>query len=312
MTNRTLAIDKTISLDINGSQQRLRLCAARAGLPPLLIVQHGPGFPLLHEAAKFRRRLQLEEDYLVAYWDQRGCGNAPARDAEGVSLSQQVDDLQAVLNWMAAETHQRVLLFGISIGATISLLAAAHAAERVQAVVAISPDLQTRAGDAAVDAFLREKARAAGSRRLRRTLIELGPPPYVVPRTFQRRAILLTDFGTIESGRTFVASLAEMFVALIRTYGVVGTVKALRNMNIIQRRLLPEVASLDLLVPPLSLTVPVHYLFGARDALTAAFRDRDLTAVMGGSGTTVLHVPDAGHLVHFDRPDAVRSVTEHA
>src|SRR5262249_58966098 len=132
-TTPTLALDNTVSLDINGSRQRVRLRAARAGLPPLLIVQVGPGFPVLHEVAKFQRRLHLEQDYLVAYWEQRGCGNASADDAERSSLAQQVDDLQAVLEWLAGETRQRGLLFGISIGATISLLAAARARGRLKA-----------------------------------------------------------------------------------------------------------------------------------------------------------------------------------
>src|SRR5262249_32418262 len=64
----------------------------------LLIVQHGPGFPLLHEVKKFRRRLDLERDYLVVYWEQRGCGDAPADEARRVALAQQVDDLQAGLS----------------------------------------------------------------------------------------------------------------------------------------------------------------------------------------------------------------------
>ena len=117
MTTRApLAIDKTITLDINGSRQRIRLCAARTGLPPLLIVQGGPGLPLLHEVAKFQRLLNLENDFLVGYWEQRGCGNASQNDAQSVSLPQQVDDLRTVLRWLHAETQQRVLIFGISLG----------------------------------------------------------------------------------------------------------------------------------------------------------------------------------------------------
>ncbi len=72
-----LAIDKTVNLDICGSTQRIRMCAERRGLPNILIVQAGPGFPLLHEVNKFRQCLNLERDFLVTYWDQRGCGNAP-------------------------------------------------------------------------------------------------------------------------------------------------------------------------------------------------------------------------------------------
>lgn len=307
-----LAIDETIALAVNGSQQWVRLCAARPGLPPLLVVQHGPGVPVLHEVAKFQRRLQLERDYLVVYWEQRGCGNTSAGEARRASLAQQVEDLQAVLGWVADRTRQRVVVFGISLGATIALLAAAREGARVKAVIANSPDLQTRDGDAAVDAFLRERVRRAGTRRLRRALTKLGPPPYLDPRAFQRRAVLLTDFGSIERGRTFTALLREMLVAMVRTYGVLGTVRALRNMNIIQRTMLAEVATLDLLTHPPQVSVPVHFVFGEQDALTAAFMSSELPAAIGAAGTTAIRVSDAGHLVHFDRADVVRSIAEQA
>jgi len=307
-----LAIDETITLDINASQQRIRLCAMQTGLPPLLIVQHGPGFPLLHEVRKFRRRLNLEADYLVAYWEQRGCGNAPADEARRVCLAQQIDDLQAVLTWVADRARQRVLLFGVSMGATIALLAAARDGERVQAVIANSPDLQTRDGDTAVHAFLQEQVRRAGTPRLRRALAKLGPPPYLDPRSFQRRAVLLTDFGTIERGTTFNAALRETLAAMVRCYGIIGTVNALRNVNIIQRRMLADVAPLDLLARPPQIAVPVHFVFGEQDALTSAFMSDQLPGMIGGPGTTAVRVPHAGHLVHFDRPDIVRSITDNA
>lgn len=85
---------KIVKLEINGSTQQLRICAERTGLPPILIVQAGPGFALLHEVAKFQRRLGLERDFLVSYWDQRGCGIASRQDANSVSMPQQVDDLR--------------------------------------------------------------------------------------------------------------------------------------------------------------------------------------------------------------------------
>src|SRR5215475_10244559 len=157
MTRAHLAIDKTITLNINGSRQNVRLCAARPGLPPLLVVQAGPAFPLLHEVAKFQRLLNLETDFLVAYWEQRGCGNASADDAHSVSLAQQVEDLRRVLRWLYDETRQRALVLGISIGGTWSLLAVEHEADRVKAIVAVSPDSKTAISDAAAHAFLQEQ-----------------------------------------------------------------------------------------------------------------------------------------------------------
>lgn len=304
---RPLAIDKTITLDINGSRQRIRLCAARPALPPVLIVQAGPALPLLHEVSKFQQRLHLEDDFLVVYWEQRGCGDVSRQDAESASLSRQIDDLRKVLQWVHRETGQRVLMLGISIGATIALQAAEHESDRVKAVIAISPDARTADSDAAADTFLREQARSA-DRRTRRLVNALEPPPYVDPGPFQRRARLLADFRTIERKMTFFALVREFLVAMMRTYGVAGAVRALRNMNIVQRKLLPEIATLDLFARPPRVAVPVHYLFGEQDALMPASAVDALPAAIAAPTSTVRRVPDAGHMLHFDQPAIVRSV----
>src|SRR5262245_54507270 len=125
-----IAMDKTIPLSINASTQRIRLCAAHAEFPPLLVVQAGPGLPLLHEVTKFQRRLNLERDFLVSYWEQRGCGAASAQDARTVSLHQQVDDLRAVVQWLHQQTNQPIVLFGISLGGAVVLRAAEHERDR--------------------------------------------------------------------------------------------------------------------------------------------------------------------------------------
>jgi len=311
-TSTSLAIDRTITLNINDSRQRIRLCAGRSGLPPLLVVQAGPALPLLNDVPKFQRLLNLEKNFLVGYWDQRGCGNASARDAQSVSLAQQVDDLRSVLRWLYGETRQRALILGISIGGTITLQAVEHEADLVKAVIAISPDSRTATSDEAAHAFLQQQARGPDGRQIHRRVITLGQPPYVDPAPMQRRARLLADLGTIEHGKTFSALLRELLVALFRTYGVLGSVRALRNMTIVQRKLLPEIASLDLFARPPRVTVPVHYVFGEQDVLSPAFVVKELPAAIAAPATTVRRLANAGHMVHFDRPDIVRSIVEQA
>jgi pimeloyl-ACP methyl ester carboxylesterase len=266
----SLEIDKTVKLEIDGSSQRVRMCAARAGLPPLLIVQGGPGLPLLHEVAKFQRLLHLEDEFLVVYWEQRGCGNASQRDARGVSMQQQVDDLRTVLKWLHHETQQTVTVFGISLGATFVLQAVAHEPESARAVIAMSADADNAASDASVQAFLLEKSTLPNGEKLSAKLNKLGTPPYLAPAPFQLRARLLADHGTIERGKKFGAMLREMLFGMIGTYGPVGAARALRNMNLILGALLPEVASLDLFANPPRAAIPVHYAFGALDPLMPA------------------------------------------
>jgi pimeloyl-ACP methyl ester carboxylesterase len=295
------AIDRTIDLDVNGSQQRIRLCAEREGQPPLLIVQGGPGLPLLNEVRKFQRLLDLERDFLVGYWEQRGCGDALPHDAESVNMQQQVADLRTVLRWFFGQTNQRAIVLAISLGGTFTLQAAEHELAHVRALVTISPDSHTARGDAAADAFIRTQG-----------CLELPKPPYLDPTTLQQRARVLADLGAIEHGRTFAALLREFSFGLVRTYGAAGTMRTLRNMNRIQRAMLAQLASLDLLANPPKVPVPVHYVFGQRDALNPAGLVNELPVAIAAPATTVAVVPDAGHLVHFDHPDVVRSIVVNA
>jgi len=305
-----LGIDRTIKLTVNGSAQQVRICAASAGLPPLLVVQGGPALPLLHEVPKFQRLLNLERDFLVGYWEQRGCGSAPRNEAMGVSWPQQIDDLRTVLAWFHGEMKQPVIVLGISIGGTMALRAVEHESDRVKALIVVSPDSNTSESDATADAFLQNQARTSGHRRLARRIAKLPKPPYVKPAPFQQRARLLADLGTIEFGKTFGALLREMLVGMIRAYGVGGAVRALRNVNLMQSRLLPQIVSLDLFADPPRVRAPVHYVFGERDAVTAASAPDRLPAAIAAPASTVVRVPDAGHMVHFDRPDVVRSIAE--
>jgi pimeloyl-ACP methyl ester carboxylesterase len=303
-----MTINKTVKLAINGSYQTVRMCAERAGLPPLLVVQAGPGLPVRHEVNKFQRLLQLERDVLVSYWDQRGCGNASRQDANSVSLPQQVDDLRAILVWLHTETKQPIIVFGISLGATMVLRAVEREPDIVKSVIAISPDANTAGSDASVDAFLQKQSAGAGSRRLSRRVMKLGKPPYTDAAAFQRRASLLADLGSIEHGKTFSTIVRETLVGMIRTYGLVGTFKALRNVNVIQGKLLPELVSLDVFANPPRLGVPIHYVFGEQDALTPATVVKELPAAIAAPAITVRLVPHAGHMVHFDQPAIVRSI----
>jgi pimeloyl-ACP methyl ester carboxylesterase len=79
----------------------------------------------------------------------------------------------------------------------------------------------------------------------------------------------------------------------------------LRNITIVQRRLLPEIASVSLFDHPSRVAVPVHCVFGEQDALSSAAMVERLPTAISAPATTVVRLPRAGHMVHFDRPDVV-------
>src|SRR4051812_32640302 len=196
-------MDTTHALDINGTLQPVRLRAAREDAPPVLVVQGGPGLPLLNEVKRFHKLLRLESDFLVAYWDQRGCGPAARRNTEAVSLETQIADVRTVIRWLATETYQEVVVLAISLGATAALQAVARDSRYVRGMVAVSIDTDIAAGDAATLAFLQQASMRAADRGLASSIEKLGLPPYTTTKAFQLRVRLLSDCGGIEHGRRF-------------------------------------------------------------------------------------------------------------
>jgi len=194
------------------------------------------------------------------------------------------------------------------LGGTFALQAAAQELDRTKAVVAISADSDTVRSDASIDAFLHQHAARGNNRRLSAKLEKLGRPPYTRSAVFQQRAGMMADLGGIEYGSTFGALLRETLFDMLRTYGPLGTVRALRNMSAIQDATLPEMARLDLFADPPRLAVPVHYVFGEQDPIVSAELASQLPAAIAAPARTVTLAPNAGHMVHFDQPDLVRSV----
>jgi len=57
-----------------------------------------------------------------------------------------------------------------------------------------------------------------------------------------------------------------------------------------------------------SLAIPVHYVFGEQDALTPPAIVKELPAAIPAPKSTVTVAPNAGHMVHFDQREVVRSI----
>jgi len=69
--------------DFPDSTQWALVSDRRPSNPVLLLVQAGPGIPMIHEAQAHKQALGLEEHFRVVYWDQRGTGKSFDRRARG-------------------------------------------------------------------------------------------------------------------------------------------------------------------------------------------------------------------------------------
>jgi pimeloyl-ACP methyl ester carboxylesterase len=282
----------------------LRISADRAGLPPLIIVQGGPGLPIFHEIPRYRRAFGFERRFSVAYWEQPGCGPGRLPLDARIGVDFLVEELRTIIRSMVERADSGATLFGVSFGSVLALRAAELEGPSVSAVVAVSPDLDVSAGDAFACKVLIERASSAGDERLLHRITRLGPPPYPEPGRFGERLRLVADLGGIEAGKRFSGILAGTGARLVAAYGPLGAAAAIRNMTAAQAAMLSELSDLDLFASWPEVEAPVRWIFGALDPLIAPvsidevrrrMKPRDSLAVIEG----------ASHFVHFDRPAEV-------
>jgi pimeloyl-ACP methyl ester carboxylesterase/class 3 adenylate cyclase len=209
--------------------------------------------PVLAEMASFARLIKF---------DKRGTGMSdPVRGAP--TLETRMDDVRAVMD---AVGSRRAALYGLSDGASMSVLFAATYPERIAALVLRSPIARTLWAPDYPWGYTAEDY----EEQIRRELRIYGP-----------RAEAL---AAVRSLGSFDDSEAEDFLDYLRYGASPGMLEALLRMNrdIDVRHVLPAVR------------VPTLILQGGADELMPSEAARHLAALIPGARFTEL--PDVGHL----------------
>src|SRR4051812_8178144 len=116
-------IDRLEDVAIGNTMQSIHIRGADASNPVLLLIQQGPGLPMINEARRFERLLGLEQDFTVVYWDQRGCGRSlrtPTPAAE-ITIEHMTNDTVVLLELLRMRFDAVSYVAGFSLGATVAL-----------------------------------------------------------------------------------------------------------------------------------------------------------------------------------------------
>ena len=99
---QTNSLNDLVEMNINNSDQWVLVRGKNINAPLLIHVQAGPGLPMISEANEMEKHLHLEEKFLVAYWDQRGCGKSFNKHipTETITLTQMADDIIACTKYL--------------------------------------------------------------------------------------------------------------------------------------------------------------------------------------------------------------------
>jgi pimeloyl-ACP methyl ester carboxylesterase len=302
----TRHIDSLESFDIDGSTQWVLLRGNLQTRRVLLIVQQGPGMPLIEDAHVFEQRLHLEAEGVVAYWDQRGTGKSFRADPSTFRLKRLVADVRAMVDALCARLNvDHVDLLGLSIGGTYATMAAAADPARIAHVVVVGVDVDLGESERYAYTFACEQAAERGDRRAQGQLRAIGAPPHDTSEKFMTRARWVSEYGGINRNRGFFGLLWDTVwrVMVSPHYSLGDSVQALLAIQKTQKLILASVKHFDLRTTASRIEVPIAFLQGRHDVGTnPEVVARYAAALDAPKGKSFVWFEDSAHMPYYEEP----------
>jgi pimeloyl-ACP methyl ester carboxylesterase len=305
--------DKLEPVRLGDSTQWIRVRARTAGQPPLLLVQMGPGLPMLNEVRTFERLLALEDDFTVIYWDQRAIGRSlrsGAAAGDGSRVEAMVSDTEQLLAVLRERFGKPALVVGFSLGAMIAARAAERRPDLVAALVTVGLDIDGPAAEHGAYDFALAAARARGNRRAIRQLEAIGPPPHLRQEQFATRVRWVVNFGGARGGHTYNSLARGLLVSLLRSpdYSPGDVIRTLRGMTAAQAAMQPELAVLDLPRTLTRLRVPVVMVAGRHDEVAPPAAAQRYAELLQAPSKRLTWFEHSAHMPHLEEPGRFREL----
>ena len=194
---------------------------------------------------------------------------------------------------------------GYSIGATISLLAAAKDSNIFSAIFAAGIDTDIPfANQYALD-FAMNKAIAGNHKKLIQKIKELKSQPIVETKRFQQRTEILTNLGGIKAGSSFnnlvLHSVKNMLFS--KYYGIRGLIKTLQGMAFCQNALTAEFNNFNLFQRVTKLSVLVHFIQGNLDAIAPPLKGKEYYEQLEASNKSFTLFENSAHMPQYEESD---------
>lgn len=248
---------------IGGVPQSIWFRGADTRKPALVLLHGGPG---ASESALFRHYVpDLEQHFLMVYWEQRGTGRSyhSGIPAESMTLERFLQDLDEVIELVRARFGKdRVILLGHSWGTILGTLYAQERPEKLSAYVGVAQIADFAEGERLSYEWALSQARQRGDADALSDLRKMSPHPRSVDDE-------LTKGKWVERfGGMFHQDLSTW--DLIRAAwstdeaGVVDLVRFGQGNRFSLEHLRPQYSKIDL-TRHRSFRVPVAFLLGRHD-----------------------------------------------
>ncbi len=263
------SIAETVTVNINGLNQKIIIRGRDTTNPVLLYLHGGPGdpeFPFVHYFNP-----GIEDIFVVCYWEQRGAGLSFSKDIppETMNLSQFVDDAGKVSEYLIHKfNRQKIFLLGHSWGTMLGSFTVNKYPDYYYAFISVGQVGDQEHSEKISYDFVLSRSRELKDQNAIRALEKIGPPPYSDPgealkKMMVERKYVIRYGGAIKKGNFYPSAIKPLIFC--REYSLNDKFNYLKGMKFTKKYLWDEIMKTNLFKSIPSQKIPIYILQGTSD-----------------------------------------------
>lgn len=287
---------------IGGMDQWIQARGENVANPVLLWLHGGPGAAQMPIAHYFNG--DLESDFIVVHWDQRGAGKSNPRnfDEQTMTFERFVADAHELTVYLKNRFKKdKIYLLGHSWGSHLGIKLAQKYPEDYYAYVAVSQLVDPLRGQEVGYTWLKERISSEGNQKDLSQLELLGMPPYTEHNDFVAFAGLIGKYGgNMDVGMGKLAMIALR----APEYGIRDYAAWLQGATRGSGPMWESTQSFDVIKEVPELSLPVYFISGKKDRNTPLLLVEEYFNILDApEGKEVIAFEESAHMPFMKEPD---------
>ncbi|MFL5283394.1 MAG: alpha/beta fold hydrolase [Rhodopila sp.] len=293
-------------LPMPGAREYLLVRGRNIDAEAVLFLHGGPGgsetalMRLYHPA--------LEDEFVMAYWDQRGAGRSWSADIpiETMTIAQFLQDMDQVVDHLRRRLNRdRIWLLGHSWGSALGMLYLHRNPGKVAGYIGTGQVASVPMDELHAYEFTLQEARRRNDQAALEKLRTIGPPPYTHDQLMVRDR-LVDEYGGYFHVRPDQWQVAFRALTELPETDIRDLVRLWHGTAFSQRALWPEFARLDLTRQVPAVARPVTFILGRYDHRDWSVYAADYLAALSTPSKRLVWLENSAHNAPFEEPEAFR------
>lgn len=287
---------------IGGVRQTILLRGENTANPILFFLHGGPGSAQIGFAPKFQR--ELEKEFIVVNWDQRGSGLSFSSDINKEELTVENilnDTIELIAYLLRRFKQQKLFLVGHSWGSVLGVLAAHKKPEYIHSYIGIGQVVDVHDGEKLSYEFVMEKARDLKKSKAIKDLegIEFNPADM---KFLDVKGKWLSTFGGSIVG-VGLYNLIYSNMLFGTEYTLKDWITYMKAGKLSLETIWPQLTNIDFRKSIPRLEVPVYIFAGTHDYQVPSELSKQYYDLLEAPHKEFIWFENSAHLLNFEEPE---------